>query len=288
MIVSIRPAREGDVDQVVALLHAKMNGKISPARWRRLFTYPWLADKPDLGRVAVDGPRVAGFVGMVYADRAMSGRRERVVNICAWFLDREYRGRGLGAELMARATDDSSMSYAILTSSAKTRKILDAVGYRVLDAERRLWRRKSGSPRRALAVVEDPARIVAEVDAASRRLLDDHAGMNVKPVLFGASGKTCLVVFSVKLKGDDVAYWDVLHAGDRALFTGHAQDLADTLLPEGEKAVLAADLRFLAGAAEEGERETFAVPRFYKTTRLQPHELDNLYSEVQLLDLKLD
>jgi hypothetical protein len=30
------------------------------------------------------------------------------------------------------------------------------------------------------------------------------------------------------------------------------------------------------------------VPRFYKSTRLRPEQFDNLYSEVQLMGLKLD
>jgi GNAT superfamily N-acetyltransferase len=286
--VKIRPAREADVDAMVALLHGQMNRKIAPERWRRLFSYPWLEPKPDLGRVAVEGERVVGYVGMVYADRDIDGRRERIVNICAWFLDKDFRGRGLGRALMAAATADETASYTILTSSSKTRKVLDAVGYRELDTERRVWRRQGTAPGRAIALVEDSARIMAEVDAPSRRLLRDHAGMPVRPMAIGAGGRICLLVFSIKLKGDDVAYWDVLHVSDRALFSAHAQDLADTILPENEKAVLAADLRFVDPSAHDGEREPFAVPRFFKTTRLRAEEIDNLYSEIQLLDLKLD
>jgi GNAT superfamily N-acetyltransferase len=286
--LDIRPAGENDVDAIVALLHGQMNRKIAPERWRRLFAYPWLDQKPDLGRVAVEGERVVGYVGMVHADRDIGGRRERIVNVCAWFLDKEFRGRGLGHALMAEATADDRASYTILTSSAKTRKILDAVGYRELDAERRVWRRRGTAPARAISFVEDPARIIAEVGARSRRLLRDHEGMPVQPMLIGAEGRTCLLVFSVKLKGDDVAYWDLLHVRDRVFFSAYAQDLADTILPAGKKAVLAADLRFVDPSAQHGERERFAVPRFFKTMRLRPEEIDNLYSEIQLLDLKLD
>lgn len=289
MTLCIRLAGESDIDAVVTLLHGQMNRKIVPERWRRLFAYPWLDPKPDLGRVAVEGDRVVGYVGMVHADRDIGGGRQRIVNICAWFLDKEFRGRGLGHALMAEATADAGASYTILTSSSKTRRILDAVGYRELDAERRVWRRRRGTgPTRAITLVEDPARIMAEVDAASRRLLRDHQGMPVRPMLIGADGRTCLLVFSVKLKGDDVTYWDLLHVGDRGFFGAHAQDLADTILRENEKAVLAADLRFVDPSAQDGERERFAVPRFVKTTRLRPEEIDNLYSEIQLLDLKLD
>jgi hypothetical protein len=92
--------------------------------------------------------------------------------------------------------------------------------------------------------------------------------------------------FSVKLKGQDVRYFDLLHTGDRALLAEHGQALADAILPGGP-AVLAADCRFVDGTPEGAKREALAVPRFYKSTRLAPARIDLLYSELQLLDLKL-
>jgi GNAT superfamily N-acetyltransferase len=287
MSVAIRPAREADVDGICRLLHEQMNRKIAPERWRRLMAYRWLAEKPDLGRVAVDGERIAGYVGMVYSDRELGGRRERIVNICAWYLDRFYRGRGLGFELMRSATTDPSMSYTILTSSARTLPLLDAVGYRVLDADRLLWRRSGGAPA-GIGLEEDLDAILPRIDPAVRRMLTDHAGLPVRPVLVRAGGEDCLLVVSVKLKGDDVAYFDVLHLGAPAAFARHVQAIADGILPAG-RAVLAVDRRLLRGEpAPGGAVETIRVPRFFKSTHLRPDEIDNLYSEVQLLDLKLE
>jgi GNAT superfamily N-acetyltransferase len=287
MSVAVRPATAADVEAVCRLLHEKMNPRIAPERWRSLMTYRWLADKPDLGRVAVDGGRVAGYVGMVYADRELGGRRERIVNICAWYLDRDYRGRGLGFELMRSATSDPALSYTILTSSARTLPLLGAIGYRVLDAARLLWRRRGPAPA-GLEVEADGAALPRLLDPAARRLLDDHAGLPVRPLLVGAGGEACLVVLSEKLKGDDVAYSDVLHLGNPRLFARLAQAIADRLLPAG-KAVLAVDRRLLGGApAAGGEVEAIRVPRFFKSARLAPEAIDNLYSELQLLDLKLE
>jgi len=285
MSVVVRPATEADADAICALLHQQMNRRIAPERWRRLMRYPWLAEKPDLGRVAVDGARVAGYVGMVHADRAIGGRCERIVNICAWYLDRDYRGHGLGFELMRAATEDPGRSYTILTSSAKTLRLLDAVGYRVLDSDRLLWRRQ-GAPPGGLGVVEGAA-LLPRLAPPARRLVEDHAGLPVRPLLLERDGDSCLLVLSEKLKGDDVAYSDVLHLGDPGFFARHARAIADRLLPAG-KAVLAVDRRFLGGGETGGEVETIRVPRFYKSTRLAPAEIDNLYSELQLLDLKLE
>jgi predicted N-acetyltransferase YhbS len=290
MSAVIRPAGPGDVAAICALLHEQMNAKIAPARWRRLMTYDWLAEKPDLGRVVEENGRILGYVGMVYADRDVDGRAERIVNICAWYLDKSLRGTGLGRQMMAEATADSALSYDIMTSSKNTFAILEAVGYRVLDDHRYVWR-KTGAVDAALTVIDEPDAIRARVSTGERKLLDDMAGLPATPLLIEADGASSLLFFSIKRKGADVTWFDLLHASDRALFAAQAQALADAVLPEGP-AVLAADCRFVpdasVGAPPGAAREPLPVPRFFKTGRLAPHEIDHLYTELQLLDLKLD
>ena len=58
----IRPAEHRDIDAVCDLLHAKMNRKIAPQRWRHLMTYHWLSEKPDLGRVIDHAGQILGFL----------------------------------------------------------------------------------------------------------------------------------------------------------------------------------------------------------------------------------
>jgi hypothetical protein len=286
MSAVIRPAGAGDIDAVCALLHDKMNAKIAVERWRRLMTYEWLADKPDLGRVVEADGRILGYVGMVYADREVGGRSERTVNICAWYLDKSLRGEGLGTKMMADATADPSMTYDIMTSSKNTLGILDAVGYRVLDDHRYVWR-KTAHATAELTVFDDPAAIRTRVNAGDVRLLDDMAGLPATPLLIEADDGQALLFFSIKRKGADVTWFDLLHTSDRAFLAANAQALAGAILPDGP-AVLAADCRFVDGAADGAERQALPVPRFYKTERLAPHEIDHLYTELQLLDLKLD
>ncbi|MHA1537388.1 MAG: GNAT family N-acetyltransferase [Alphaproteobacteria bacterium] len=295
MSALIRPALDSDIEPICTLLHEKMNSKFPRQRWRRLMDYAWMEDKPDFGRVVEDGGRILGFVGMVYSDRLIAGRSERFVSISSWFLDKSLRGRGLGAGLMAAATDDPRITYTNVTSSDRVLAIVEAVGYRVLDADRYLWRRAPGSdtgrPISSLACEWDAGAIRARLDPADRRLIDDHADLPVRPVLVEAGDRRALMFFSVKRKGEDVTYFDLLHTGDAALLAEHGQALADTILPRGA-AVLAADCRFVAGAPRGGApagavREALPVARYFKSIRLAPAHIDLLYSELQLLDLKL-
>jgi RimJ/RimL family protein N-acetyltransferase len=282
----VRPAGTDDVDSICRLLHEQMNRKLSPDRWRRLMTYRWIAEKPDLGRVAVVEGRVVGYVGMVYADRRLAGRRHRIVNICAWYLDKAHRGLGLGLELMRSATADPETTYTNLTSSSRTLSLLDRVGFRVLDLERRLWTVQGGPAR--FDIERDEEQILKRCEAEGAKMLRDHVGLPICPILITAGMESCLAVFSVKTKGDDETYFDVLHLSNPRFFAVHAQAIADRLLPRNERAVLAADTRLLMGRPQGGTIRPMPVPRFFKSTRLKAAEIDNMYSELQLLDLKLD
>ena len=285
----IRPAGPADVDAVCAFLHDRMNLRIPPERWRRLMTYGWLDPKPDLGQVAEEDGRIVGFVGAIHADRRIGGRVEHVVNITSWYLDKGARKqglRGLGAGLMTAATADPDRTYTILTNSGRTIGLIRRLGYRVLDDRRYEWR-ADGDPTPPPNIVQGADAVLAAVGEGDRRvLLRDHAGLPVQPVLIREGGEDCLAVFSVKEKGEDVTYFDVLHLDDPPLFARHAQGIANALLPPGD-AVLATESRFLHGIDVDAHTHSLAVPHFYKSARLHPWQIDHLYSELQLLDLKL-
>lgn len=295
--MKIRPATRGDADAVVTLLHQRMNSKIAPDRWRRLFTYDWLDVVPDYGRVAEADGEIVGYVGAIYSDRMIAGRTERLVNICAWYLSKDHRGGGAGTELMAQATDNPEWHYNIMTSSSRTVGILDDVGYRVLDDHRYDWHRTPGSDGPLGAVfdaVTDRDEIVAAATDTELKLLKDHAGLPVTPVLLCTPTQEALALFSFTRKGDDQPWYDLLYIRDPSILSVWGQATADALLP-ADNAVMSADARFCqpppnldADTDGRARRISLPVPRFVKSQRLSGHYVDHLYTELQLMGLKLD
>jgi hypothetical protein len=149
-----------------------------------------------------------------------------------------------------------------------------------------LWRR-SGVPPAGIAVLSGSAALLPELPAQERRLLEDHRGLPIHPHLLRTADGDCLVVLSLKRKGEDVLWHEVLHLGRPALLARHAQAFADAVLAPGES-VLSVDSRLLDGCAvTAAERLPIPVPRYFRSPDLAPREVDFLYSEIPLLDLKL-
>ena len=283
MSVVVRPADADDIDGVCDLLHENMSAKISKARWRNLLDYPWRPTDANRGCVAVDGDRVVGFLGLVYADRLISGTTRRFCNICAWYLLKEYRGQGLGRRIQLDSVADPRVTYTILTATEATGRAFGGSGFRVLDSERLIVRRQSGGGE--IAALDDPAAIAAHLNTRERRILEDHRQYNLRHFLFRAGVDASYAILQVKRKGADIDYHELLYAGDGTFLAAHAQAIANTLLPS-DRAVLAFDRRFVP-ESETFEREPMRLPRWFRSSDVSPGGIDHLYSEIVLLDLKL-
>ena len=283
--VELRTAAPGDRDAVVALLHERMSSRISRDRWRRLFDYPWLAAKPDCGVVVLERGRVAGYLAVIYADRRRAGRAVRTANLSSWYLLKPLRGQGVGQAMLQLATRAPDVTYTTFSSNPPALRVMATAGLVPLDESRFLWRRTAAHAT-GIEILSGCAALLPEVADHERLILTDHRDLPVEPHLLRAADGDCLIVLSVKKKGADVAYHEVLHLGRPAVFARHAQAFADAVLPQGA-AVLAVDRRFLDGYDVVAESERISVPRYFRSPDLAPREVDFLYSEIPLLDLKL-
>lgn len=290
MSAFVRPGNHNDIDAICTLLHTKMNPRIPLERWYQLMNYSWTDDKPDFGRVVESDNQVLGYCGMVYADRIVGTteckRKERVVSMSSWYLDKSLRGQGLGRTMLIDCVADPNLTYATLTNSRKPLHIQEKIGFKVLEDHRYLWRRQ-GKIDSALRVIRDVNDIKDSVDADQLKILQDMASLPLTPLLMEAAGQQTLLLLSIKRKAADVTWFDVMHVSDFAHFSSFAQLLANAILETGPY-VLAADGRFVVGQQATATVEQLPVPRFYYSHRMEPPEVDNIYSELQLLDLKLD
>lgn len=287
-MVEARPAMAGDIDAVCDLLHRKMNPKIPARGWRPLMTYDWLADKPDLGAVTVDGGRIVGYLGVIYADRQRHGRRFRTGNLTSWYLEKPYRGTGAGLELLRVATRHADVVYTTFSSTARALILMRRyAGLRQLDGERCVWQRREANPASSIGIVHGAENVLPLLDDEEKRLLADHADFAVDPYAICSDRGICLVLLSIHQKAGEIASHEALYVGNREIFASAAQVFADSILPVGS-AVLEVDKRFLGDLSAGAETGAIRVPRHFRPIPgVDAPDIDFLYSEIELLNLKL-
>jgi hypothetical protein len=119
------------------------------------------------------------------------------------------------------------------------------------------------------------------------KVLKDHLGLAVTPVLVSTKCTQCLLLLSINKKGNGTTYYDVLYRSNPTLFNSRVGHIAEALLPD-DNSVLAADRRFVEKDEYDAEIEIIKSPRFYKSANVKPCDIDLAYSELVLLNLKLD
>jgi len=282
--VVVRPAGVADIDGVCDLLHDHMSSKIPRERWRTLLDYPWRPADADRGHVAVDGGRVVGFLGLVYVDRPVGGVIHRFCNICAWYLLKEYRGLGIGQEIQKQSIADPAVTYTLVTATASTDKAFRRAGFEVMDEERYCLKRQLGSTA-DIELIEGPDAVEPHLSLRDRAILLRHRTFNLRHLGFRHGRRNCYLILQNRKQGADISYHQALYVGSPDFLGRHGQAMADLLL-DSDNAVFAIDRRFVRGQPE-WEREPIAQTRLYRSRDLEPRQIDNLYNEIALLDLKL-
>lgn len=286
MTATLRRAKPGDIDAICTFLHENMNPDFPVERWKNLFTPQWCMDNPDIGLVAVDGDAVVGFHGHICSYRTVGTRRRRFVNFTSWYVHKDYRGQGIGRQMLEMATADPDTTYMVCSLSPKRVDYFKTLGLEELETERLIWR-KDGHEFDNLELIHDPDQMVMRANPDEVKVLKDHLGLAMTPVLVSTKCTQCLLLLSIAKKKGGVTYYDVLYRSNPGLFTERAADIAQALLPDGD-VVLAADRRFVEDDGAGAEVEVIQSPRFYKTDGVKPRNVDLAYSEIVLLDLKLD
>ncbi len=287
-MVTVRKADPGQREEGARFLHVEMDPKISYERWLRALGRGWAAEDAGYAIIAEDAGKLVGVLAAIYADRKIGGRPARTCNLSSWYILKSHRGGGLGYRMMSTALSDRDVTFTTYSSNAPALSVCLKAGMVPLDTHRMVWHTRAEPAKGELVVIRDIEAVAHLMDAVSHRAVLDHADLNVHPLAFRTpGGELCVVVFSVKRKGDDIEFHEALYISDRALFAAHARQLADAILPS-EKALMSVDSRLLAReVAEPDELIPLKVNRGFQSAGLEPHEMDFLYSEIPLLDLKL-
>lgn len=268
--------------EVEAFMHAAFpRAKWGAEGWTRLLANRWGGANGEFAVTARDGDTLVGVMGMNDSIRHTPRGPKRYRNLTSWYVLKSHRGMGLGETLMHTAMADPEVTSTNLTSAKAALPLVGRIGFNVLDATRLVWRQSGAAP---LSLTLDPLRDTS-LNAIDAKVLSNHAGLNLKPVVIETPDGPLTLVLSVKQKVDEYVTHEVTYVGQPDLLARHASAVADTLLPE-QAAVFSVDSRFITGA-QGGISEPIEVPRFFKGTSLLPAEIDHMYSEIVLMDMKL-
>jgi fatty-acyl-CoA synthase len=277
----IRPATPADIEPLCRFLHQAFTSVPLPT-WRRLFDYPWLDEKPDLGHLLTVGNEIVGFLGAIYASRKIRGKAGIVCNLTSWYMLPQYRGRGV--ELLDAAIRKEHVTFTALTPAPAVISMLEAMGFA------RLNQRRIELPpllhvdtlrERGLSISFDPEGVRRSLDDQERLIFDDHAPYDC--LLLSATVGSEHAFLVVKRRAAKTPFSEILYCSNPALLTRHLERIKLAILQRQRTLRLVCDEGLLPERPRGWYRQLSA--QLYHSPLFAASELDKLYSELVLLPI---
>jgi hypothetical protein len=266
-----------------ALLRDFQGGRIPETTWRRLVEHEWAPAGTPRGHVLLEGDRIVGFMGCIFADRTIAGRRERICNLTSLVVAEPWRRHSLS--FIVSALRMPGVTITDLTPTPAVAAILRRVGFVELERSVTVLLPVPGGAKRKSAVVQDdPEAFAAALPAEDARAIADHRPHRCEALMLEDRDGPCHVVFG-RHRSRGVRYATIYAVGRPEVFRRESAALRGAILSRTGAMFAVADTRLLGGdALPFSFRWSLTAPRMVRSA-LSPGQVDNLYSEFVLLQL---
>lgn len=278
----LAPITDADISAYCEFLNRELNPSIAPERFLEAFNQRWGMDKPNHGFLIRDGGAIVGGIGAIYAVRLLHGTPERFCNITSWCVLDRYRAQSM--RLALALVSQEGFHYTDLTPTEVVAKSLQYLKFRALDASRTVIPNLPGiSP--GVQIVDDPQRIKEVLPPSLAQVYADHVRFPwLLHAAVGQPGTFCYVIYKRKtLKGMPSA--DVIGVSDEWGFLRYHRAFGRHVLLRHGMVTTRVESRLLPRKPVVGRQISGYRPKMYKSEYLTDKDIDNLYSELVVLDI---
>lgn len=253
--------------------------------WRGIFAGLWPSEEDYCGKLLIDGKRVVGFIGFLFSRRTIHGRTLPFCNLSSWIIERDCRGQGLSYQLLEEFVKIAEAGYTVtaFTPTAQSQAMLVKGGFDVLDRKFRvvLPIPTVGRARVAMSIDTDVNSIKRRLGDVDARLLTDHLAFGCRYILLESPrGNSFVVVSRIIRKG--IPLGRILYIGNPDLLLPHLEELVSRICLRLRVVALLISERHLRGHEIRGSLVRDRIEQF-RSTELQPPDIDALYSEMPVL-----
>lgn len=277
MTARVTPITDADVTAVADFLHANFDDRIPWAL--SCSAVPWKVKAPNYGFMLRDGQRVVGALLALYSKRLVAGRVERFCNIGTWYVLPDYRSGSMS--LLTALLAQEGYHFTVLSPDVGPQEILTWLKFRFLDTSAALvpnlpWPTLPGRTR----ISADPEVIERTLTGTELELYHDHSpSLAAHHLVLIRRHDSCHVMYREFRYKDVPLFAIILHVSNPDLFHRCLIPLTRHLLVRHRLVATLAELRII----EHKPRLSFKLnswPKMYRSSSLEPGQIDDLYSEL--------
>jgi hypothetical protein len=283
--IELRKVERSMFPDMLPLL-SEHDSSLGEAIWRNTFFYPWSRDEPICGYALFEGNQPVGFLGFIFITRRINGVQERFCNVHTWYVRPAYRGHSLS--LLRPLLRMQDITVTDLTPAPDVSRILERFGFLRLESRFRMMfpLPEFGTQRQAPEITRDAERLEGILDVDDLKIFRDHQVFEkCKHLALISSDTYCYMVYTVTTDSR-MGVCHIHYVSDTTIFSENGSSLVRDIMVYENIYIVIADSRLLGGAKVQFCMSlSFHCDRYYKSTRLEASQIDNLYSELVLLNL---
>lgn len=260
----------------------------SETRRKKVFGYQWERNETHCGLILRDGDKTVGFLGMIFSRRLINGKIEKFCNLTSWFVCKDYRSRAIFMILPLHAMKDYTITD--LTPSKKVYKIQNKLGFKDLETQARLllpFGRRLFQPKFSpINLTHDLAAIEQKLEGQNLNIFNDHKHYPCLHFLLTGQDRYCYIIYT-KLRRKRTQHVHLHYISDPDLFTLAYRDIRKSILSHAKARFLLIDSRLVKNRKLPLSISLpYRAPKQYISSTLKPEQIDNLYSELVMLNLR--
>jgi acetoacetyl-CoA synthetase len=286
-MVTVRKAYAYDFEKIYPLLLELNNPLITREYWQRIFQTHWHSDQDYIGYVLVEQDEILGFMSTIFSKRFIDGQPYNFCNLSSWIVKEQARSKSL--LLLSPILSLQNYTFTMVTLVKKLEVLWEKFGFKRLNSDYKLLLPLPGISLGSgqSFITFDPKIIEGQLNSDELTIFRDHTAYNCNFALINANSGKCFMVFrTIKRKGLRFAY--IHYVSNPAVFTGTINKFRLKILRNLKVVGLIVQERYLTsnnifGAITLSSNKCYN--EFYKSALLAPRQIDDLYSELMLLDV---
>ena len=282
--IKIEKAYPIDFEEIYRFLRY-MNKSKSKDEWKLLFENSWDSPEKFIGYKVVKQNEIIGYSGVVFVKRKINGVEVKIANRTSNIIKPEYRGRGIAKRMLKHLNDELEGDYTIITTSGNGAivHILKNLGHIDYATHARFFLPTFFFNKKYRLVTDfDEIRLALSDDDV--RIFDDHKGFKNKFFMVKYENEYLFVIFN-KIYKKNIPLGKVVYINNYMLFNKIINNISLKICFKYK--ILS--IFYLTQSLKNENRSSFFLklsnPRIFKSTTLKPEDIDELYSEVVLLNL---
>lgn len=285
----IREVHEDLIPQVTDFL-AQQRELGNCRDWDGLFRYGWKRNEYPYGYAAMDGNRVVAFIGTIFSERVIQGKKIPYCNLSTWIVDSNYRSRLLGLLILERIFKMKDVLISSLTPSESSRDISEKMGFKLLEHRQitvPMFPRAAPDPsgNGNLLISFDGHEIRTHLGDEDRAIYDDHSGLKCTHFLVKEKG-TGMYCYGIgtsstlrRLRAFGAKWLNLCYLSNVDVFVRNFLFFKKYVWKHGRFLLLRYDSRLIPSRLSSIEFKTKRARQFKSASYPSCH-VDNLYSEL--------